>query len=622
MRLFITSLALMFITGCGSTVSPAHAATNIVQAITSTGAITTTSGLAACRTKAGTAICRVASTLDASFSNISSASVPGGVWGASSPVLEVVGGQGLIQNTTKLDLTGAKVAFPDNAPVFAGSGAVVGLKESRMTWFGVIGDYIVNGAINGSPTDNKLKIQRAFDSSKVIHVDSGYYYSSAAVSLPRYGQLIALNRESTHLISAANVLYQPVGLDNIYVEGIRFDSTGGGVALDTGTPPGADYSSDNIFKSCVFGNSLSYVLNGKAQRLILDDSESAVPLSLVDGNYLTLRGKTTFIFNDKPTAARAIAGVIMGSAGSAYFTAPAVSIISGHSPSIDNTWFEHIPSAAIFIGNNVASYAITNSKFERVSNATNSQSTTGGGWYINLSDTGNILLGGVISGNDFIGNVGAYSDGTAFTPDTLGVIGGLGVKKSVVIGNAMGFFETAKAPAGGWKMSQYRPAFAQANTGGIYGTSGGYSLADNPSIGRVGAFSAVNSALNTFAAGAPTKAELSTEDFDTDEWYTAASSRYQPSVSGVYRLSAYCWLDTMADGKTAYLMLYKNGSLYRYFDRRSNGAATNMFLSGTLTVRANGTDYFEVYVTQNDTGSISTIALPEALHFEGGLVGY
>lgn len=132
LSVFLSVITLL--TGCGSP-PLVHAATNIVQAISSTGAITTTSGLASCRTKAGTVTCRVTSTLDASFSNISSASVPGGVWGASSPVLEVVGG-GTIGNTTRLDLTGAKVVFPDNAQVFNGAGTVVGLEEAWPELFG------------------------------------------------------------------------------------------------------------------------------------------------------------------------------------------------------------------------------------------------------------------------------------------------------------------------------------------------------------------------------------------------------------------------------------------------------------------------------------------------------
>ena len=54
----------------------------------------------------------------------------------------------------------------------------------------------------------------------------------------------------------------------------------------------------------------------------------------------------------------------------------------------------------------------------------------------------------------------------------------------------------------------------------------------------------------------------------------------------------------------------------------NNGATSNAMVSGSASFYASGTDYFEVYLYQDSGGSLTTIALTDAVRIEGELIGY
>ena len=213
--------------------------------------------------------------------------------------------------------------------------------------------------------------------------------------------------------SAVAVLSQPTGSDGITVTGIRFDSTVKCAGIFFGNPSGSDFSSNNTFVRCVFGNSLSYTFIDKSQKTSFIQCEINTPIYQIDGNYLTV-DSCNFIWNDVSTAQSTIAGITFGASGTGYFNLAGIRCDSGQGQVINNSWFEHMPSCAIYMGAAVTGFAITNNKFERVSNGPTSQATIGLGWYIQAPDGANIFEGGIVSGNTVIGNVGTYSNNTTF----------------------------------------------------------------------------------------------------------------------------------------------------------------------------------------------------------------
>jgi hypothetical protein len=510
----------------------------------------------------------------------------------------------------------------------AGTGAQPRTVQDRLRdWvnvkdFGAVGDFIVGGSINSSPTDNLAAFQAAFQVSKRVYVPRGYYYLSNTLTLPRFGELFALDLEATHLISgsATAVIDSPLGLDNLRIEGIRFDSTTKCAGISFGSPPGNDFSTGVTLIRCQFGNSLSFVYNGKAQLLRLDRCGVFAPIYHQDGNYLTI-DQCLFIWNSVPSNRSRIAGISFGDPGTGYFNSPAIRIDSGHSQVVNNSWFEDMPSSAIYTTGVMVGITISNNKMEKASNGPTSQSSLGGGWFINITDPLNVLQGGLIYGNSAIGNVGRYTDLTTFTPDCLGFLGGNGLSKCTVIGNSMGFFEIAKAPPGGYRAAEFKPYISDLYVRGQFANSGGFAITPNPSNGINGAFLARSSSTQAFAHNVYEKVLATTEDYDLQNWF--ATSRYTPKLKGYYKITAAVYLDTTPASTGIELVLYKNGSFFRTLNKINNGATETVMISGNSSFEANGTtDFFEVFLKQSSGTAISTISSTDAVRIEGELISY
>lgn len=84
---------------------------------------------------------------------------------------------GSIGNTTAFDLTGANVDF-GMRQVFAGAGAVTGLKEARPEWWGAKADNQ-----DSTISSNNVALQAALDASKNILISNGTYKFSASLVL-------------------------------------------------------------------------------------------------------------------------------------------------------------------------------------------------------------------------------------------------------------------------------------------------------------------------------------------------------------------------------------------------------------------------------------------------------
>ena len=84
------------------------------------------------------------------------------------------------------------------------------------------------------------------------------------------------------------------------------------------------------------------------------------------------------------------------------------------------------------------------------------------------------------------------------------------------------------------------------------------------------AFSAYQSSGQSISNATATKINFSTEEFDTDNCYNTATYRFTPTTAGKYFIYTSLEFDAQAVDvfHRCYLMIYKNGSLYRqaWFD--------------------------------------------------------
>ena len=107
-----------------------------------------------------------------------------------------------------------------------------------------------------------------------------------------------------------------------------------------------------------------------------------------------------------------------------------------------------------------------------------------------------------------------------------------------------------------------------------------------------------------------TKVTFTDEIYDSDGTYDTSNSRFTPGVAGKYCISAQVGFENMSDAKYVQVYLYVNGSELnsRSMGLNVNGADTtqDLFFNFTYTVNASATDYYEIYVRQNNGNSRDT----------------
>ena len=118
-------------------------------------------------------------------------------------------------------------------------------------------------------------------------------------------------------------------------------------------------------------------------------------------------------------------------------------------------------------------------------------------------------------------------------------------------------------------------------------------------------FSAYVSSGQSITGGVATKIQYQTKEWDTASCYDNATNyRFTPTVAGYYQINAS--FNTNAAVSTAYAMIYKNGSIYRYgtyIPSPQNGPIVTV----SSIVYCNGsTDYIEIYGNTSVTGTTNT----------------
>lgn len=102
--------------------------------------------------------------------------------------------------------------------------------------------------------------------------------------------------------------------------------------------------------------------------------------------------------------------------------------------------------------------------------------------------------------------------------------------------------------------------------------------------------------------GTQTKIQYNTEQWDTDGTYDNSSNyRFTPGVAGKYWCYASAKIDSSGNfPHDAYLSLYKNGSLYKQYQRLDQSSDFSGHLTISSAVDLNTTDYVEVYIVVYD----------------------
>jgi hypothetical protein len=131
------------------------------------------------------------------------------------------------------------------------------------------------------------------------------------------------------------------------------------------------------------------------------------------------------------------------------------------------------------------------------------------------------------------------------------------------------------------------------------------------------AFSAYLSADQTTTSTATTKVAYDVEVFDTNNNF--ASNRFTPTVAGYYQVNA-----NMAGQSSATLTvlignIYKNGSAYRTNPLINTTSNTRGSVSDLIYMNGT-TDYLEIYVRLDGTGTLAFASGAAASSFSASLV--
>ena len=116
------------------------------------------------------------------------------------------------------------------------------------------------------------------------------------------------------------------------------------------------------------------------------------------------------------------------------------------------------------------------------------------------------------------------------------------------------------------------------------------------------AFRATSSSGNTVPNQSYTKLTFDTEAFDTNNNF--ASSRFTPTVSGKYSITAQTRLNSDSDFNDNIIAIYKNGSISSSRQMSHLHYECNL-VTGIIDMNGSS-DYVEVYFFHNQGGNVAT----------------
>jgi hypothetical protein len=156
------------------------------------------------------------------------------------------------------------------------------------------------------------------------------------------------------------------------------------------------------------------------------------------------------------------------------------------------------------------------------------------------------------------------------------------------------------------------PSVAGSNTVTIPASSGSVMVSGNQP-----AFSAYPSSALTVSNATATKVLFQTEEFDTNNNF--ASSRFTPTVAGYYQVNAVVFISQATQSDTT-IWVYKNGSAYKRGFGLSATTTKQQMPVNCLVYLNGSTDYIEIYVYSDGTGSATVDASATTTWFQSCLV--
>jgi len=128
------------------------------------------------------------------------------------------------------------------------------------------------------------------------------------------------------------------------------------------------------------------------------------------------------------------------------------------------------------------------------------------------------------------------------------------------------------------------------------------------------AFLATRDSTQSISINTTTKIQYDDESFDTDNTYDNSTNyRFTPGVAGKYVIGASAGVNTTTDHSHLSVEIQKNGTAIAYvIDANQHLGVRNM----TIVDNANTTDYYEVFLRQ-DNGTETTTAAASVMYFWG-----
>ena len=132
------------------------------------------------------------------------------------------------------------------------------------------------------------------------------------------------------------------------------------------------------------------------------------------------------------------------------------------------------------------------------------------------------------------------------------------------------------------------------------------------------AFSAYQGSSQTLTSSVYTKIALNTERFDTNSNFDSTTNyRFTPTVAGYYQIN-YAVYGAASGTLTSIIgALYKNGAVYEY-GVIGTVSGNQQYVSSTLVSMNGSTDYLELYLSLNGSGTLTATATSGTANYMSG----
>lgn len=102
--------------------------------------------------------------------------------------------------------------------------------------------------------------------------------------------------------------------------------------------------------------------------------------------------------------------------------------------------------------------------------------------------------------------------------------------------------------------------------------------------------------------------------------YDTATSKFTPTIAGVYLFVVSCYFAASATGKSFWCCLWKNNTTVHNIGQIHSSFAGDLVLNGSCLIYMNGTtDYVETYFTHSDTTRTLNGTI-NSTYFQGSLL--